>query len=98
MDSHKLIRSGVANDAGKLRPTLQHCLEAALSIADSMIDELLAQLEAVADPDRRKRHRPLLSDEIPSPVRVLGDEPLLAPLQEVGPGHFVARHAVSGAF
>lgn len=52
MDSHKLIRSGVANDAGKLRPTLQHCLEAALSIADSMIDELLAQLEAVADPDR----------------------------------------------
>lgn len=52
MDSHKLIRSGVANDAGKLRPTLQHCLEAALSIADTMIDELLAQLEAVADPDR----------------------------------------------
>ena len=31
MDSHKSIRSGVANDAGKLRPTLQHCLEAALS-------------------------------------------------------------------
>ena len=52
----------------------------------------------VADPARRKRHRPLLSDEIPSPVRALGDEPLLAPLQEVGPGHFVARHAVSGAF
>ena len=52
----------------------------------------------VADPDRRNRHRPLLSDEIPSPVRALGDEPLLAPLQEVGPGHFVARHALSGAF
>ncbi|WP_305073003.1 dipeptide ABC transporter ATP-binding protein [Propionivibrio sp.] len=52
----------------------------------------------VADPGRRKRHRPLLSDEIPSPVRALGDEPLLAPLQEVGPGHFVARHALSGAF
>jgi glutathione transport system ATP-binding protein len=52
----------------------------------------------VADPGRRKRHRPLLSDEIPSPVRALGDEPVLAPLQEVGPGHFVARHAVSGAF
>ncbi|WP_263771262.1 dipeptide ABC transporter ATP-binding protein [Propionivibrio soli] len=52
----------------------------------------------VADPNRRNRHRPLLSDEIPSPVRALGDEPLLAPLQEVGPGHFVARHAVSGAF
>ena len=52
----------------------------------------------VADPNCRKRHRPLLSDEIPSPVRALGDEPVLAPLQEVGPGHFVARHAVSGAF
>jgi glutathione transport system ATP-binding protein len=52
----------------------------------------------VADPTRRKRHWPLLSDEIPSPVRALGDEPLLAPLQEVGPGHFVARHALSGAF
>ncbi|MDR0578413.1 MAG: dipeptide ABC transporter ATP-binding protein [Candidatus Accumulibacter sp.] len=51
-----------------------------------------------ADPGRRERHRPLLSDEIPSPIRALGDEPLLAPLQEVGPGHFVARHAVSGAF
>ncbi len=52
----------------------------------------------VADPGHRKAQRPLLSDEIPSPVRALGDEPLLAPLQEVGPGHFVARHAVSGAF
>ncbi|MDR2111953.1 MAG: dipeptide ABC transporter ATP-binding protein [Candidatus Accumulibacter sp.] len=52
----------------------------------------------VADPARRKRHRPLLSEEIPSPVRALGDEPLLVPLQEVGPGHFVARHAVPGAF
>ena len=52
----------------------------------------------VADPNRRNRDRPLLSDEIPSPVRALGDEPLLAPLHEVGPGHFVARHALSGAF
>ena len=51
-----------------------------------------------ADPNRRNRDRPLLSDEIPSPVRALGDEPLLAPLHEVGPGHFVARHALSGAF
>jgi glutathione transport system ATP-binding protein len=48
----------------------------------------------VADPAQRRRHLPLLSDEIPSPVRALGDEPLLAPLQEVGPGHFVARHAI----
>jgi glutathione transport system ATP-binding protein len=52
----------------------------------------------VADPNRRNRDRPLLSDEIPSPVRALGDEPLLAPLHEIGPGHFVARHPLSGAF
>ncbi|MDR1709017.1 MAG: dipeptide ABC transporter ATP-binding protein [Candidatus Accumulibacter sp.] len=52
----------------------------------------------VADPRRRRRHRPLISDEIPSPVRALGDEPLPAALQEVEPGHFVARQAVSGAF
>ena len=52
----------------------------------------------VADPTVRFRSRPLLTDEIPSPIRALGDEPLLAPLEEVGPGHFVARHAVSGAF
>ncbi|QCB46044.1 DUF1631 family protein [Hydrogenophaga sp. PAMC20947] len=51
MDPYKLIRSGVANDPGKHRPTLQHCLEATLSIADSMIDELLERLALVLDPD-----------------------------------------------
>lgn len=48
----QLIRSGVANDTGRLRPTLQHTLEAALSISDAMIDELLAGLAPVCDPDR----------------------------------------------
>jgi len=28
-------------------------------------------------------------------VRALGDEPEVAPLMEVAPGHFVARHAIS---
>lgn len=51
----------------------------------------------VADPTRR-RQRDLLSDEIPSPVRRVGDEPAVAPLVEVSPGHFVARHPVGGAF
>ncbi len=51
----------------------------------------------VADPTRRHlRARRLLTDEIPSPVRALGDEPTIAPLVEVGPGHFVARHTVGG--
>ncbi|MEE7463550.1 dipeptide ABC transporter ATP-binding protein [Methylobacterium fujisawaense] len=51
----------------------------------------------VADPARRHlRARRLLTDEIPSPVRALGDEPQVAPLVEIGPGHLVARHTVGG--
>ena len=49
----------------------------------------------VADPTRRNRERPLLSEEIPSPVRAVGDEPQLAPLVKVGPDHFVAQHRIS---
>ena len=51
----------------------------------------------VADPGHRRRERALLVDEIPSPIRALGDEPEVAPLVEVGDGHYVARHAISGA-
>ncbi|KOC92814.1 glutathione ABC transporter ATP-binding protein GsiA [Winslowiella iniecta] len=51
----------------------------------------------VADPGHRRRERALLVDEIPSPIRALGDEPEVAPLVEVGAGHYVARHAISGA-
>jgi len=51
----------------------------------------------VADPTRRQM-RELLADEIPSPVRALGDAPQVAPLQQVAPGHFVARHPVGGAY
>jgi glutathione transport system ATP-binding protein len=50
----------------------------------------------VADPAHRRRERALMVDEIPSPIRPLGAEPEVAPLQEVAPGHFVARHAISG--
>jgi len=49
----------------------------------------------VADPAHRRRERALMVDEIPSAVRALGDEPEVAPLMEVAPGHFVARHAIS---
>ncbi|WP_312463824.1 dipeptide ABC transporter ATP-binding protein [Pantoea endophytica] len=51
----------------------------------------------VPDPAHRHRERALMVDEIPSPIRPLGDEPEVAPLLEVAPGHFVARHAISGA-
>jgi glutathione transport system ATP-binding protein len=52
----------------------------------------------VADPAHAHRRQPLLVDEIPSPIRALGDEPVTAPLVQVGPGHFVARHPIAGAF
>lgn len=44
----------------------------------------------IADPARRHLKRALLEGEIPSPIRPVGDEPVVPPLQEVGPGHFVA--------
>ena len=52
----------------------------------------------VADPSRRKRNRQLMSDEIPSPIRSVGDEPVVSPLVKVGTDHFVAQHRVGGAF
>jgi len=52
----------------------------------------------IADPARRHLKRTLLSDEIPSPIRRLDDEPVVQPLVQVGTDHFVARHAVGGAY
>ncbi|HEV2221072.1 MAG TPA: dipeptide ABC transporter ATP-binding protein [Casimicrobiaceae bacterium] len=52
----------------------------------------------VADPAKRRRERALSSEEIPSPVREVGDEPQVAPLAEIAPGHFVAMHRVGGAY
>jgi len=48
----------------------------------------------IADPQRRHRARSLLVDEIPSPVRKVGDEPVIEPLVQVAEGHYVARHPV----
>ena len=52
----------------------------------------------IADPSRRHLKRTLLSDEIPSPIRKLGDEPVVQPLVQVGTDHFVARHPGGGAY
>ncbi|MDR5882473.1 dipeptide ABC transporter ATP-binding protein [Caballeronia sp. LZ032] len=52
----------------------------------------------VADPARRHAQRMLAADEIPSPIRALGDEPVVAKLVAVGPDHFVAEHHVGGAY
>jgi len=52
----------------------------------------------VADPARRRRKRELSSEEIPSPVRDVGDEREVPPLAEVGPEHYVAMHRIADAY
>jgi peptide/nickel transport system ATP-binding protein/glutathione transport system ATP-binding protein len=51
----------------------------------------------VADPNVR-RTTSLEVSEIPSPARNIGDEPVIAPLVQVGEGHFVARHRIGGQY
>jgi glutathione transport system ATP-binding protein len=48
----------------------------------------------IADPRLRGRERPLITGEVPSPTRRVGDEPVVTPLVNVSGGHFVARHPV----
>ncbi|CAB3799900.1 Glutathione import ATP-binding protein GsiA [Paraburkholderia caffeinitolerans] len=52
----------------------------------------------VADPRRRHLDRKLSSGEIPSPIRKVGDEPVVAPLLQVGENHYVAQHAIAAQF
>ena len=52
----------------------------------------------IADPARRQLARALQVDELPSSIRALGDNPVVPPLVQVGPDHFVARHHVGGAY
>ena len=52
----------------------------------------------VADPARRHAKRMLAADELPSPIRALDNEPVVAPLVAVGPDHFVAAHCIGGAY
>lgn len=52
----------------------------------------------IPDPSCRQREQVLLVDEIPSPIRALGDEPITAPLVQVGERHFVAHHPIAGAY
>jgi len=52
----------------------------------------------IADPARRRRKRELSSEEVPSPIRAVDDEPVVMPLEQVGPGHYVATHRIGGAY
>lgn len=48
----------------------------------------------VADPHHRREHL-LLDGDIPSPIRRVGDEPTVYPLDEIATGHFVSRGGAS---
>lgn len=52
----------------------------------------------VANPLHKRVEQPLLVDEVPSPIRPLGNEPIIAPLVKVSEGHFVARHTIAGVY
>jgi glutathione transport system ATP-binding protein len=52
----------------------------------------------VADPTLRHLKQAVANDEIPSPIRAIGDDPQVQPLKQVGPGHYVATHRIAGAF
>ncbi|EOE0247182.1 glutathione ABC transporter ATP-binding protein GsiA [Klebsiella oxytoca] len=49
----------------------------------------------VADPAHRRPQRVLLSDELPGNIFKRGEEGISTPLQQVGPGHFVARESAA---
>ncbi|NMP27166.1 dipeptide ABC transporter ATP-binding protein [Rahnella sp. SAP-1] len=52
----------------------------------------------VANPLHIRVEQPLLVDEVPSPIRPLGNEPIIAPLVKVSEGHFVARHTIASVY
>jgi len=52
----------------------------------------------VADPARRHLPRTMSTDELPSPLWPVGKFPETAPLVQVGPDHFVARHRIGGSY
>ena len=52
----------------------------------------------IPDPSRRIMSHTLLTGEIPSPVRSADYEPVVAPLKEVSPGHFVSEEQVANWF
>ena len=52
----------------------------------------------IPDPSRRTMSHTFADGEIPSPVRSADYEPVVAPLKEVSPGHFVSEEQVANWF
>ncbi len=65
--------------------------------AHAYTKKLLAAVP-IPDPAQRRRLMELDESEVPSPLRALSDPPIVAPLVQVGPNHFVARHSVGGSY
>ncbi|MCO6524674.1 MAG: dipeptide ABC transporter ATP-binding protein [Candidatus Schmidhempelia sp.] len=59
--------------------------------------KLMAAVPKV-DPARRHLKRKLMTSEIPSPVRKVGDEPHIEPLIRINDQHLVAMHSVSALY
>jgi oligopeptide/dipeptide ABC transporter ATP-binding protein len=62
--------------------------EAVISNPHHPYTQRLMESVPIADP-RQRRRRPLITDEIPSPIKPVGHEPEISPMVEVGPGHFI---------
>lgn len=48
----------------------------------------------IADPNRRNIKKDLPTGDIPSPIREIGDEPIVKPLVEIAHDHYVAQHPI----
>lgn len=72
--------------------------QAVLSSPQHAYTRRLLAAVPIPDPARRRRDLAIDDSEVPSPLRALDDIPMVAPLVEVGPGHYVARHAVGGLY
>ena len=60
--------------------------------------QTLLRAVPIPDPLHRKPAASLELSELPSPVRSVSDVPLVKPLIEKRPGHFVAEHTIGGQF
>ncbi|AFN36415.1 dipeptide ABC transporter ATP-binding protein [Taylorella equigenitalis] len=54
----------------------------------------LIEAVPIANPERRHLDRKLLTGEIPSPIRKIGDEPIVEPLIQIAENHYVAKHSI----
>jgi glutathione transport system ATP-binding protein len=72
--------------------------QAVLSSPQHAYTRRLLSAVPVPDPARRREEVAIDDSEVPSPLRAPDDTPDVAPLVQVGPDHYVARHRVGGLY